>query len=109
MQARIAKDVSSAPLVVYMKGVPEMPQCGFSNTVVQILNAEGVEDFKSYNVLADNALREGIKKYSNWPTIPQVYINGEFQGGCDVMLDMYRSGDLAEKLQAAGVKMREAQ
>jgi monothiol glutaredoxin len=107
VQERIAQDLAKHPLVVFMKGVPSAPQCGFSNRVVQILNAEGVEDFKSYNVLADPDLREGIKKYSAWPTIPQVYIKGEFQGGSDVMLEMYQSGELSQKLKDAGVPLRE--
>ena len=87
MHAQIEKDVSANKVVVFMKGVPDQPQCGFSNTVVQILKAEGTS-FKGFNVLADPDLREGIKSYSNWPTIPQVYIDGEFIGGCDTTMEM---------------------
>ncbi|KAG8467883.1 hypothetical protein KFE25_006935 [Diacronema lutheri] len=102
-QARIAAELAKNPLVVFMKGVPSAPQCGFSNRVVQVLNAEGVKEYKAFNVLADQELREGIKKYSSWPTIPQVYIKGEFQGGSDVLLEMYESGELTKKLVEAGV------
>jgi monothiol glutaredoxin len=108
VKERIARDVATHPLVVFMKGVPAAPQCGFSNRVVQILNAEGVSEFKAFNVLADAELREGIKEFSAWPTIPQVYIQGEFQGGSDVLLEMYQSGELSEKLKAAGVPIKAA-
>ena len=87
VHAQIEKDVAANKVVVFMKGVPDQPQCGFSNTVVQILKAEGTS-FKGFNVLADPDLREGIKSYSNWPTIPQVYIDGEFIGGCDTTMEM---------------------
>lgn len=107
VQERIARDVALHPLVVYMKGVPAAPQCGFSNRVVQILNAEGVSEFQSFNVLADSELRDGVKQFSKWPTIPQVYISGEFQGGSDVLLEMYQSGELSKKLKDAGVKVRD--
>ena len=93
VHAQIEKDVAANKVVVFMKGVPDQPQCGFSNTVVQILKAEGTS-FKGFNVLADPDLREGIKSYSNWPTIPQVYIDGEFIGGCDTTMEMYKSGEL---------------
>ncbi|KAJ1621853.1 glutaredoxin-related protein [Pavlovales sp. CCMP2436] len=108
IQERIAADLAKYPLVVYMKGVPAAPQCGFSNRVVQIMQAEGVKDFKAFNVLADQELREGIKEYSAWPTIPQVYIGGEFQGGSDVLLEMYESGELTKALKAANVPLAEA-
>lgn len=104
-QERIAAELAKHPLTVFMKGVPAAPQCGFSNRVVQILNAEGVKDFRAINVLADQELREGIKQYSTWPTIPQVYIAGEFQGGSDVLLEMYESGELTKKLVEAGVPL----
>lgn len=107
VEQRIRGYVEEAPLVVFMKGVPDMPQCGFSGRVVQILRAEGVQDIKSYNVLADPELREGIKKYSSWPTIPQVYIGGEFQGGSDTLLEMYQSGELSAALKEAGVAVVE--
>ena len=87
VHAQIEKDVKANKVVVFMKGVPDQPQCGFSNTVVQILKAEGTS-FKGFNVLADPDLREGIKSYSNWPTIPQVYVDGEFIGGCDTTMEM---------------------
>ena len=87
VHAQIEKDVAANKVVVFMKGVPDQPQCGFSNTVVQILKAEGTS-FKGFNVLADPDLREGIKSYSNWPTIPQVYVDGEFIGGCDTTMEM---------------------
>jgi len=103
VQEQIAKDIADNKVAVFMKGVPESPMCGFSNTVVQILRAEGVP-FKGFNVLADPDLREGIKKFSNWPTIPQVYLDGEFIGGCDTTMEMYKSGELRKMLQEAGVK-----
>jgi len=98
VHAQIESDVKANKVVVYMKGVPEQPMCGFSNAVVQVMKAEGVE-FKGFNVLADPDLREGIKTFSAWPTIPQVYINGEFIGGCDTTVEMYKSGELHEMLK----------
>ncbi|KAF7270557.1 hypothetical protein GWI33_016511 [Rhynchophorus ferrugineus] len=86
-----------------MKGVPEQPQCGFSNAVVQILRMHGVK-YDAHNVLQDDSLRQGIKDYSNWPTIPQVFINGEFVGGCDIMLQLHQSGDLIEELEKVGIR-----
>ena len=136
VHAQIEKDVAANKVVVFMKGVPDQPQCGFSNTVVQILKAEGTS-FKGFNVLADPDLREGIKSYSNWPTIPQVYIDGEFIGGCDTTMEMcapakfrrnserrrnfsaqfsdappapprrYKSGELRTMLQEAGAVAKE--
>mmetsp|Transcript_2784 Transcript_2784/g.4525 ORF Transcript_2784/g.4525 Transcript_2784/m.4525 type:complete len:150 (-) Transcript_2784:333-782(-) len=103
---QIQKDIDTDPVVVFMKGVPDAPMCGFSNTVVQIMKAEGVS-FKGYNVLASPELREGIKEFSSWPTIPQVYIKGEFIGGCDVTMEMYKSGELRKLLQDAGLKATE--
>ncbi|XP_066156243.1 glutaredoxin-related protein 5, mitochondrial [Euwallacea fornicatus] len=99
----IKKLVSHDKVVVFMKGVPEQPQCGFSNAVVQILRMHGVP-YESHNVLTDDSLRQGIKEYSNWPTIPQVFINGEFVGGCDIMLQLHQSGDLIEELEKVGIK-----
>ncbi|CAH1985280.1 unnamed protein product [Acanthoscelides obtectus] len=95
--------VKASKVVVFMKGVPEQPQCGFSNAVVQILRMHGVK-YDAHNVLQDEDLRQGIKDFSNWPTIPQVFINGEFIGGCDIMLQMHQSGDLIEELEKAGIK-----
>ena len=103
VEAQIKKDIAANKVVVFMKGVPEAPQCGFSNAVVQVLQAEGVE-FRGYNVLADPDLREGIKAFSAWPTIPQVYVDGEFIGGCDTTVEMYKSGELATMLKECGAK-----
>jgi len=100
---RIQSDIESHPVVLYMKGTPVFPQCGFSAQVVQVLSVLGVK-FKAFNVLEDDALRQGIKEFSNWPTIPQLYVGGEFVGGCDIVREMYQSGELAELLQAKGVE-----
>ena len=89
-------------VVLYMKGNPTFPQCGFSSTVVQILKHMGV-DFQSYDVLQDEELREGIKKYSNWPTIPQLYVKKEFVGGCDIIREMHESGELTQYFNEAGI------
>ncbi|KAF7247856.1 Glutaredoxin-related protein 5, mitochondrial [Varanus komodoensis] len=96
--------VRAHPVVVFMKGSPARPQCGFSNAVVQILRLHGVNDYRAYDVLRDSNLRQGIKNYSNWPTIPQVYLNGEFVGGCDILLQMHQSGDLVEELKKLGIR-----
>ncbi|MCO5589923.1 hypothetical protein L7F22_043892 [Adiantum nelumboides] len=102
---KIQTAVDSNPLVVFMKGTPEMPMCGFSRTVIQILDVQGVDrkNVKTYNCLDDQELREGIKEFSSWPTIPQVYVQGEFTGGCDIMLSMHQSGELEKLLQDAKV------
>jgi monothiol glutaredoxin len=97
---RIHEQVTSHPVVLFMKGTPQMPQCGFSQLAVQVLNACGVQQFHSVNVLADNEIRQGIKEYANWPTIPQLYVNGEFVGGSDIMKEMYQSGELQKLLEA---------
>jgi len=97
VQARIEALVASSPIVVFMKGNKLMPQCGFSNNVVQILNALAVP-FETFDVLSDMEIRQGIKEFSEWPTIPQVYVNGEFIGGFDILIEMYNSGELREKL-----------
>ncbi len=99
-QIRIETLIKSSPIMVFMKGTKLMPQCGFSNNVVQILNALGVS-FETFDVLSDMEIREGIKVYSNWPTIPQVYVKGEFLGGSDILIEMYNSGELREKLEIA--------
>lgn len=99
----IKKLVTNNKVVVFMKGVPEQPQCGFSNAVVQVLRMHAVP-YEAHNVLADEALRQGVKDYSNWPTIPQVYINGEFVGGCDILLQLHQSGDLIEELEKVGIR-----
>jgi monothiol glutaredoxin len=100
VQARIEALVASSPIVVFMKGNKLMPQCGFSNNVVQILNALAVP-FETFDVLSDMEVRQGIKEFSDWPTIPQVYVNGEFMGGSDILIEMYNSGELREKLAVA--------
>jgi monothiol glutaredoxin len=98
-QEKIKQQVTGNRVMLYMKGTPQMPQCGFSAMAVQVLNACGVQDFGSVNVLADAAIREGIKQYANWPTIPQLYVNGEFVGGSDIMREMYESGELQKLLE----------
>lgn len=100
IQAVIKEQVTSNPVVLYMKGTPKFPQCGFSNLAAQILKACGV-DYLAVDVLADQNIREGIKVYANWPTIPQLYIKGEFIGGSDIMRSMYESGELQTLLNAA--------
>jgi monothiol glutaredoxin len=98
-QQRIKQQVSGNRVVLYMKGTPQFPQCGFSALAVQVLNACGVNDFAAVNVLADPEIREGIKHYANWPTIPQLYVNGEFVGGSDILREMYQSGELQKLLE----------
>lgn len=100
IQAVIKEQVTTNPVVLYMKGTPKFPQCGFSNLASQILKACDV-DYLAVDVLADQNIREGIKVYANWPTIPQLYINGEFIGGSDIMRAMYESGELQTLLNAA--------
>ena len=99
-RTRIETLINSSPIMVFMKGTKLMPQCGFSNNVVQILNALGMS-FETFDVLSDMEIREGIKDFSNWPTIPQVYVKGEFMGGSDILIEMYNSGELLEKLEIA--------
>ena len=99
IQQFIDNEVKSNDVVLFMKGTPQFPQCGFSALAVQVLNACGVKDFQAVNVLADEEIREGIKQYANWPTIPQLYINGEFVGGSDIMREMYQSGELQKLLE----------
>lgn len=100
VQQRIEDLVASTPVVVFMKGNKLMPQCGFSNNVVQILNSLAVP-FETFDVLSDPEIRQGIKEFSDWPTIPQVYVNGEFMGGSDILIELYNSGELREKLAVA--------
>lgn len=104
IQKDLGNIVKKDKVVVFMKGTPAQPMCGFSNAVVQILRMHGVDDYASYNVLEDQTLREGVKTFSNWPTIPQVYFSGEFVGGCDILLQMHQNGDLVEELQKLGIK-----
>ena len=99
VQKRIHDTVTANPVVLYMKGDARFPQCGFSATVVQVLKVCGVEDFVTVNVLADEEIRNGVKEYANWPTIPQLYIKGEFIGGCDIVKEMYQTGELQELLE----------
>jgi len=103
-QQRIKDQVTGNSVVLYMKGTPQFPQCGFSSLAVQVLNACGVQDFYSVNVLADAEIRQGIKEFANWPTIPQLYVNGEFVGGSDIMKEMYHSSELQKLLQGIAQK-----
>ncbi|MBM3486141.1 MAG: Grx4 family monothiol glutaredoxin [Alphaproteobacteria bacterium] len=102
---RIRRDVADNEVFLYMKGTPVFPQCGFSAAVVQVLSNLGVR-FSSANVLEDPELRDGIKHFSNWPTIPQLYVKGEFVGGCDIIREMYETGELAEFLNSRGVNVQ---
>src|SRR6186997_2315377 len=99
---RIEADIKANPVVLYMKGTPVFPQCGFSATVVQILSHMGIK-FKGIDVLADQSVREGIKEFSSWPTIPQLYVKGEFVGGCDIIREMFETGELKTLLEEKGV------
>ena len=98
VQDTIRDQVKGHRVVLYMKGTPQMPQCGFSATATEILRRCGAGDFYSVNVLADDGIRQGIKEFSNWPTVPQLYVDGEFVGGCDIMREMYQSGELQQLL-----------
>ena len=104
---RIKQDVASNPVVLYMKGTPVFPQCGFSAAVVQILSELGVK-FKGIDVLTDPEIRQGIKEFSSWPTIPQLYVKGEFIGGCDIIREMAETGELKQLLETNGVATRAA-
>jgi monothiol glutaredoxin len=95
-QQRIKQIVDENPVVLFMKGNAQFPMCGFSGRAVQILKACGVDQFKTVNVLDDDEIRQGIKEFSNWPTIPQLYVKGEFVGGSDIMMEMYQSGELQQ-------------
>jgi monothiol glutaredoxin len=97
-QQRIKEQVNGHPVVLYMKGTPQVPQCGFSAAAVQILNACGARELFTVDVLQDAEIRQGIKAYANWPTIPQLYVRGEFIGGSDIMREMYQSGELQKLL-----------
>jgi len=101
----IETEVKSGDVVLFMKGTPVFPQCGFSAAVVQVLNHLGVK-FKGVNVLEDDGIRQGIKEYSNWPTIPQLYVKGEFIGGCDIIREMFETGELMEELSTKGVDVQ---
>ena len=101
VQEKIRNQVTADTVVLYMKGTPQSPLCGFSGATVQLLKACGVQNFTAVDVLADPEIREGIKSYANWPTIPQLYINGEFVGGSDIMREMFEQGELQKLLRAA--------
>ena len=103
-QQRIKEQVTGNRVVLYMKGTPQMPQCGFSALACQVLSACGVNDLYTVNVLADAEIRQGIKEFANWPTIPQLYVNGEFVGGSDIMREMYESGELQKLLDRSEQK-----
>ena len=100
--SKIKQELDETPVVLFMKGTPMSPQCGFSAAVTQVLSTMGVK-FKGVDVLQDGAVREGIKAFSNWPTIPQLYVKGEFIGGCDIVREMYESGELKQLFEQKGV------
>jgi monothiol glutaredoxin len=102
---RIRQDVEENPVVLFMKGSPVFPQCGFSAAVVQILSHMGVK-FKGIDVLSDPGIRQGIKEFSSWPTIPQLYVKGEFIGGCDIVREMFETGELQQLFEQKGVPVR---
>ena len=102
-QQRIKDQVTGNKVVLFMKGTPQFPQCGFSALACQVLNACGVKDFHTVNVLADQEIRQGIKQFANWPTIPQLYVNGEFVGGCDIVMEMFQAGELQSMLKEKGI------
>jgi monothiol glutaredoxin len=102
IHAQIDSEVKSNDVVLYMKGTVDMPMCGFSGRSVQILKQIGV-DFKDVNVLASDEIRQGIKDYTNWPTVPQLYVKGEFVGGADIMMEMYQSGELKQLMADKGI------
>ncbi len=102
VQKEVHDLVTNNPVVLYMKGTPQFPQCGFSATAAEILKRCGVKDFVAVNILQDDEIRLAIKEYANWPTIPQLYIKGEFVGGCDIMREMYQEGELQKLLEGIG-------
>ena len=102
IQDEIKQELAGTEVVLFMKGTPQMPMCGFSGQVVQILDYIGVE-YKGVNVLANEEIRQGVKEFSNWPTIPQLYVKGEFVGGCDIVREMFQTGELATYLGEQGV------
>jgi monothiol glutaredoxin len=105
--AKIDAEVKANDVLLFMKGTPQFPMCGFSGQVVQILNHLGVA-YKGVNVLDDMAIREGVKAYSNWPTIPQLYVKGEFVGGCDITREMFQTGELAQMMAEKGIAVKQA-
>ena len=107
-QELIRKQVTDNAVVLYMKGTPDAPMCGFSAAAVQILEACGVEEVATVNVLDDPDVRQGIKAYSNWPTIPQLYVKGEFIGGCDITREMFQAGELQQLFEEKGIAVKQA-
>ena len=105
VQDRIQQEIAGTPVVLFMKGSPVFPQCGFSAAVVQILSQLGIK-FKGVDVLSDPEIRQGIKEFSSWPTIPQLYVKGEFVGGCDIVREMYETGELQQVFEEKGVHVR---
>jgi monothiol glutaredoxin len=103
VRARIEGLIKSNKVILFMKGTKQFPACGFSNAVVQILKKEGVS-FETCNILADGEVRQNLKEYSNWPTFPQLYVDGKFVGGCDIVTELHQSGELSKELTAAGAK-----
>ncbi|QNM96841.1 Grx4 family monothiol glutaredoxin [Chitinimonas koreensis] len=99
IQEKIRQTVTENPVVLFMKGTPTFPQCGFSAKAASILKACGVDQYKAVNVLADDEVRQGIKEFANWPTIPQLYVKGEFVGGSDIMSELYQNGELQKMLE----------
>ena len=107
VQDRIRQEITGTPVVLFMKGTPVFPQCGFSAAVVQILSHMGVK-FKGVDVLSDPSVRQGVKEFSNWPTVPQLYVKGEFVGGCDIIREMFQAGELQQLFADKGVTVNAA-
>ncbi|MBV6632418.1 MAG: Grx4 family monothiol glutaredoxin [Alphaproteobacteria bacterium] len=105
VQEQIKREVTDNDVVLFMKGTPTFPQCGFSATVVQVMNHLGL-DYHAINVLEDPGVREGIKEFSDWPTIPQLYVKGEFVGGCDIVREMFETGELMEMFNTHGINVQ---
>ena len=105
---QIKEDISNNDVVLFMKGSRKLPQCGFSSTVVEVLKLVGVKEYKDVNVLLDSELRDGIKVFTDWPTIPQLYVKGEFVGGCDIIREMYEDGELAQLLTDNNIALNAA-
>ncbi|KAI8807565.1 thioredoxin-like protein [Cladochytrium replicatum] len=109
LRARIEQDVKGNDMIVYIKGTPDAPQCGFSRAVVQMLQAEGVRQYAFINILENEEMRSGLKEYSQWPTFPQVYVKGEFVGGCDIVMGMFKNGELTTLLKKEGIISADAE
>jgi monothiol glutaredoxin len=103
IRGRIETLIKGSKVMLFMKGTKQFPACGFSNTVIQILKKESVP-FETFNILGDGDIRQGLKEYSNWPTFPQLYVDGKFVGGCDIVTELHQSGELSKELAAAGAK-----